>query len=132
MATVNEAVVVENVRTASMIVRKSLVEMVMYCYGGAEVLGPAISERAVGMGAEDFEGIEGTGARGTGAVVGGAGGTDAGTEGAGAGGSSVCSAIGGRSSSGISAARWSSAGPGGGRCKARGMACYRSTERVAS
>ena len=24
------------------------------------------------------------------------------------------------------------AGPGGGRCKARGMACHRSTERVAS
>ena len=40
----NEAVVVENVRTASMIVRKSLVEMVMYCRGGAEMLGPAMSE----------------------------------------------------------------------------------------
>ena len=43
-------------------------------------------------------------AGGTGAVVDGAGATDAGTEGAGAGVSSVCSAIGGRSSSGISAA----------------------------
>ena len=38
----NEAAMVENVQTASMIVRKSLVEMVMYCWGGAEVLGPAI------------------------------------------------------------------------------------------
>ena len=34
----NEAAVVENMWTASMIVRKSLVEMVMYCCGGAEVL----------------------------------------------------------------------------------------------
>ena len=65
------------------------------------------------MGAEGSEGIEGTAARGTGAVVGGAGGIDAGTERAGAIGSLVCSAIGGRSSSGISAAGWSSAGPGG-------------------
>ena len=30
----NEVAVVENVRTASMIVRKSLEEMVMYCRGG--------------------------------------------------------------------------------------------------
>ena len=40
----NEATVVENVRAASMIVRKSLVEMVIYCCGGAEVLDPAMSE----------------------------------------------------------------------------------------
>ena len=59
------------------------------------------------MGAKEFEGIEGTGARGTGAVVGGAGETDAGTEGARARGSLVCSATGGRSSSGISVVDWS-------------------------
>ena len=38
-----EAAVMENEQTASMIVRKSPVEMVMNCWGGAEVLGPAIS-----------------------------------------------------------------------------------------
>ena len=66
------------------------------------------------MGAEGFEGIEGTRARGTGAVVGGTGGTDAGTERARAGDSSVCSTTGGKSSSGISVADWSSAGLRGG------------------
>ena len=40
----NEAVVAENVRTASMMVRKSLVERVMYCWGGADVLGPTIPD----------------------------------------------------------------------------------------
>ena len=49
-------------QTASMIVRKSLVERVMYCGGGAEVLGPAISDRAVGMGPEVSERVEGIGA----------------------------------------------------------------------
>ena len=58
----NDVVVVENVQTASMIVRKSLVERVMYCWGGAEVLGPAISDRAVGMGAEGSGAVEGIGA----------------------------------------------------------------------
>ena len=48
----NEAVMAENVRIVSMRVRKSLAERVMYCGGGAEVLGPAISDRAVGMGIE--------------------------------------------------------------------------------
>ena len=44
-AAVNEAAVVENVMTAAIIVRKSLVEMAMYCCcGGAEVLGLAIFE----------------------------------------------------------------------------------------
>ena len=64
------------------------------------------------MGA-DSEGIEGTGAEGTGVVVGGAGATDGvgGTDGAGAGGSSVCSAIGNRSPYGLSAIGSSSAGP---------------------
>ena len=58
----NDAVVAENVRTASMIVRKSLVERVMYCWGSAEVLGSAIPDRAVGMGAEGSGGVEGIGA----------------------------------------------------------------------
>ena len=40
----NDAIVAENVRTASMIVKKSLVERMMYCGGGAEVLDPAISD----------------------------------------------------------------------------------------
>ena len=58
----NDAVVAENVRTASMIVRKSLVERVMYCGGGAEVLGPTISDQAVGMGPKVSGGVEGIGA----------------------------------------------------------------------
>ena len=41
---VNEAAVADNVRTASMIVRKSLMDKVMYCGGGAEVLDLAMSE----------------------------------------------------------------------------------------
>ena len=44
----NEVVVAENGRTVSMRARKSLIERVMYCHGCAEVLGPAISDRAVG------------------------------------------------------------------------------------
>ena len=75
------------------------------------MLGPAMSERAVGMGAEGSEGIEGTGAEGTKAVMGGAGGTDE----ARAGVSSVCSAIRDRSPYGLSAASSSSVGPKGGR-----------------
>ena len=68
------------------------------------------------MGAEGFEGIEGTGAEGTGAgatgaVVGGAEGTDGGIDGAGAGGSSVCSAIWDRSPCGLSVASLSSSDP---------------------
>ena len=54
-----EAVVVENVRTVSMRARKSLVGRVMYCRGGVEVLGPAISDRAVGMGSEVSGEVEG-------------------------------------------------------------------------
>ena len=44
-----EAVVAENVRIVSMRARKSLEERVMYCGGSVEVLGPAISNRTVGM-----------------------------------------------------------------------------------
>ena len=59
---INEAVVAENVRTFSMRARKSLVERVMYCMGDAEVLGPAISDRAVSMGPKGSGGAEGIGA----------------------------------------------------------------------
>ena len=55
---VNEAVVAENVRTLSMRARKSLTERVMYYGGGAEVLDPAISYRAVGMRPEGSGGAE--------------------------------------------------------------------------
>ena len=99
---VNEAVVAENVRTVSMRARKSLAERVIYCGGCVEVLGPAISDRTVGMGPEvcgEVEGIEacGTEAGATGAVVGGAEETGGDTGETGAGGSPVCSAIGDKS-----------------------------------
>ena len=72
--------------------------------------------------------MEGIGAEGPSAMVGRARGTD----GAGAGGSSVCLALGDRSPSGLSAVGSSSACPGGGRRKARGLACHLSIVRVAS
>ena len=69
----NDADVEENVRTASMMVRKSRVEIVIYCRGGAEVLGPAASVRVV-------LGAEGSGcAKEAGAVGKGAGTEDVGT-----------------------------------------------------
>ena len=43
-----EVIVAENVQTVSMRARKSLVVRVMYCGGGAEVLGSAISDRTIG------------------------------------------------------------------------------------
>ena len=80
------------------------------------MLGPAIFDRVVGMGAKGFESVDGVEAEGTGAVIGGAGGNDeAGAEGDGDGGSSVCSTIGDRSPCGLLAAGSSLAGPGGGR-----------------
>ena len=51
-AVANDVDVVENVWTASMMVRKSLVEIVIYRESGAEVLGPAISVGVVVLGAE--------------------------------------------------------------------------------
>ena len=39
-AVANDADVEENVRTESMMVRKFRVEIVIYCGGGADVLGP--------------------------------------------------------------------------------------------
>ena len=56
----NEAVVAENVRTVSIRARKSLAERVMYYGGSAEVLGPAIYDRAVGMRLEGSGGAEGS------------------------------------------------------------------------
>ena len=60
-AVANDAAAVENVRTASMMVRKSRVEMVI-CYGGGTVvLATAPSVGAV-LGPGGDVGIEGTGA----------------------------------------------------------------------
>ena len=42
-ATVKDVEVIEKARTASMMARKSLVEMVICCEGDPEVLGPATS-----------------------------------------------------------------------------------------
>ena len=76
-AVANDAAVVENVRTGSMMVRKSRVEIVICCGGGAEVLIAAPSGGAV-LGPWGLEKTKGSGADGTGA-----GGGEAGTEGAG-------------------------------------------------
>ena len=64
-AVANDADVEENVRTASMMVRKSRLEIVIYCGGGAEVLGPATSVGVV-LGAEGSEGAEDAGSVGNG------------------------------------------------------------------
>ena len=61
----NEDAVAENVRIVSMRARKSLEERVMYCGGYVEVLGPAISDRTVGIGPEVCGEVEGIGACGT-------------------------------------------------------------------
>ena len=55
----NDAGVAENVRTVSIRARKSLVERVMYCEGGVEVLGLTVSVRVVGMGLKGSRGAEG-------------------------------------------------------------------------
>ena len=97
-----EAVVAENVWTVSMRARKSLAERVMYCGGCVETLGPAISDRTMGMDPEvcgEVEGIEayGTKAGDTRGVAGGAEKTGGDTGETGAGGSPVCSTIGDKS-----------------------------------
>ena len=132
-----EAVVAENVRTVSMRARKSLAEMVMYCGGCVEALGPAISDRTMGMGPEVCEEVEGIRARGTEAgatrgVAGGAEETGGDTGETGAEGSPVCSTIGDKSRRELSSSGSSSSEPGGGIWKARGLARHRSTVRVAS
>ena len=113
----NEAVVAENVRTVSMRARKSLAERVMYCRGCVEVLGPAISDRTVGMDPEVYGEVEGIGACGieagaTGAVAGGAEETGGDTGEIGAGGPPACSAIGDKSRRGLSSSGSSSSDPG--------------------
>ena len=74
-AITNDVAVGESVWTASMMVRKSRVEIVICCGGGTEVLAAAPSVGAV-LGAGGLEKIEGNRADGTGS-----GGGDAGTEG---------------------------------------------------
>ena len=71
-ATAKDFEVTEKVRTASMMARKSQVEMVICCGGDAKVLGPATSVRAVVLGAEGSRGAENVGAVGNGVVVAGA------------------------------------------------------------
>ena len=72
---VNDAVVVENVRTAAMMVRKSRVEIVM-CYGGGAKVFTTASSGGAGLGPWGPEKTEGNGADGTGS-----GGGEAETEG---------------------------------------------------
>ena len=48
--TAKDAEVIVKVRTASMMARKSRVDIVIYCGGGAEVLGPATSLGALVLG----------------------------------------------------------------------------------
>ena len=49
-----------------MMVRKSPVEIVIYCGGDAEVVGPTTFAEAVGLGAEGSEGIDDAGVVGNG------------------------------------------------------------------
>ena len=65
-AVVSDTVVVENVQTASMMVRKSQVEIVICCGGGTEVLTAAPFVGAV-LGSWGPEKTEGRGVGGTGA-----------------------------------------------------------------
>ena len=97
----------ENVRIVSIRARKSLAERVIYGGGCAEVLGPAVSDRTMGMEPEvcgEVEVIEacGTEARAIGREAGGAEGIGGDTGETGAGGPSACSAIGDKSRRGLS------------------------------
>ena len=117
--------------------RKSLAERVMYYGGCVEVLGPAISDRMVGMEpvvCGEVDGIEacGTEAGATRGVAGGGEETRGDTGDTGAGGPQAFSAIGDKSLRGISSSGSSSSDPKGGRWKAQGLARHRSTVRVAS
>ena len=132
-----EAVVAENVRTVSIRARKSLAERVIYCGGCAEMLGPAVLDRTVGMEPEvcgEIEGIEvcGTEAGATGGVAGGAEETGGDTGETRAGGPPACSDIGDKSRRGLSSSGSSLSDPRGGRWKARGLAYHRSTVRTVS
>ena len=78
-ATKKDVEMIEKVRTASMMARKSRVEMVICCGGDAEVLGPATSAGAAVLGAEGSGGAKEAGDVGNGVVVAGAGIEDVGT-----------------------------------------------------
>ena len=127
----------ENVRTVSIRAKKSLEERVIYYGGCAEMLGPAISDRIVGIEPDvygEVEGIKacGTEAGATGGVAGGAEETGGDTGETGAGGPLTCSAIGDKSRRGLSSSSSSSFDSGGRRWKARGLARHRSTVRMVS
>ena len=76
-AVANDADMAENVRTASMMTRKSRVDIEIYCRGGVVVLGPTTSAGAVVLGAEGSGGAEDAGAIGNGVVEAGDGIEDA-------------------------------------------------------
>ena len=112
-----EDVVAENVRTVSIRARKSLAERVKYCGSYAEVLGPAISDRTVGIEPEVCAEVEGIAACGTEAgatkgVTGGAEETGGDTGKTGVGGPPGCSAIGYKSRRGLSSSGSSSSDSG--------------------
>ena len=101
------------------------------------MLGPAISDRTVGIEPKvcgEVKGIEAcdTEAGATGGVAGGAEETGGDTGETRARGSPVCSTIGDGSRRGLSSSGSSSSDLGGGRWKARGLACHSSMVRVAS
>ena len=77
-AAAKDAEVIEKVWTASMMARKSRVEMVICCGGDAEVLSLTTSAGAMVLGAGGSGGGEEAGAMGNGVVVDGAGTEDAG------------------------------------------------------
>ena len=75
----NDADVAENVRTASMMARKSRADIEICCDGGAVMLGLATFVGAKVLGVEGSRGAEDVGAVGNGAVVARAGTEDVGT-----------------------------------------------------
>ena len=78
-AVANDADVAENVRTASMMARKSRVDLEICYDGGAMMLGLATSIGAVVLGVEGSAGVEDAGAMGNEAVAARAGTEDDGT-----------------------------------------------------
>ena len=77
-AAAKDADVVEKVRTASLMVRKSRADNEICCSSGAMVVGPGESIGATVLGAEGFEGREDAGVVGNGAVIARAGAEDVG------------------------------------------------------
>ena len=78
-AVANDAYVAENVRTESMMARKSRADIEICCDGGAMMLSLVTSVGVVVLGVEGSGGAEDVGAVGNGAVVVGARTEDAGT-----------------------------------------------------